>query len=260
MAEVRVIESSPAFFRSDQCIEILKQPIHTSVAVEREDFEDFNVQEGLHIGIVVKDFRAIIAHAETTRTSVTARYSRGNRPMQITYENEGVLSEFTLMTRGHSSGVPSSTATGTPTRDLSVRPVSRNDRDQSAPSIPATTQLATSMPPPSATTLLRDMPPQPRVTKLPSRTSAPAPSASNNPDSLFMPADDEQQWDEPDFEEQTDFVGWMGTSDNPSMTDSGPRIRDSEPTSFRSMPSNREGEVREIAPTQRLSQLRGLFD
>ena len=227
------------------------------MALERKDFDDFNVQEGLHIGIVVKDFRAIISHAETMRTQITAKYSRGNRPMQISYESNGILAEYTLMTRGHSSSVPNESTTSTPARDLSVRPVSRPNSNDRAPSILPTTQSVPAMPPPNATTSIRDAAPEPSVTRPTLRNTPPAPSASINPDSLFIPADDDQQWDEPNYEEEPDIVTW--NAPDPSFTDSGRRIRDSEPTSFRSV-GGQQPEFREFPPTQRLSQVKGLFD
>jgi cell cycle checkpoint control protein RAD9A len=227
------------------------------VALERKDFDDFNVQEGLHIGIVVKDFRAIISHAETMRTQITAKYSRGNRPMQISYESNGILAEYTLMTRGYSSSVPNESTASTPAKDLPVRPVLRPSNNDRAPSIPATTQSVPAMPPPNAITSIRDAAPEPSVTRPTLRNTPPAPSASINPDSLFIPADDDQQWDEPNYEEEPDIVTW--NAPDPSFTDSGRRIRDSEPTSFRSV-GGQQSEFREFPPTQRLSQVKGLFD
>ena len=180
--------------------------------------------------------------------------------MQISYESDGVLAEYTLMTRGHSSNLPNGSSISTPARDLSVRAVSRPGNDDRAPSIPATTQSVASMPPmppPSVTTSTHEAVPEPRITQVSQRNSTPAPSASINPDSLFIPADDDQQWDEPNYEEEADIVTW--NAPDPSFTDSGRRIRDSEPTSFRS-PGGQEPEVRQFAPTQRLSQVKGLFD
>src|ERR1700753_1199166 len=131
--------------------------MHTSVALERKDFDDFNVQEGLHIGIIVKDFRAIVAHAETIRVNLTARYSRGNRPMLISYENNGILSEFTLMTRGTSTNIPGGSASiaPTPARDLSLRPESQSARKQKSPST-AMAAEPTEMLPPTAKMAFRE--------------------------------------------------------------------------------------------------------
>ncbi|OCT51025.1 putative DNA repair protein rad9 [Cladophialophora carrionii] len=254
------------------------------VAVERKDFNDFNVQEGLHIGTMVKDFRSIIAHAETMRTPVTARYSRGNRPMQISYGEGGLAAEFTLMTRG-STNVPSNASnastTTTPARDLSMRPASRNSEK------PAATSRSMQTNPRPAVGVARDMPPPPRTSprdresmaqpplaKSDSLNSAVPPSASIDPNSLFIPADeDDQQWDEPNFEQEPDIVTWDNTADNALSAPSSTRlIRDSEMHSFASVqeqalqqPGRESRPTRsrfpaEIAPTQRLSQFKGIFD
>ena len=191
------------------------------------------------------------------RTHVTAKYSRGNRPMQISYEGDGIQAKYTLTTRGHSGNVPNGSTASTPARDLSVRPVSRPGDDDRATPIPATTQSVPAMPPPGVTTSMREAALEASVTQPPLRNSPPAPSASINPDSLFIPADDDQQWDEPNYEEEPDIVTW--NAPEPSFTDSGRRIRDSEPTSFRSVGGEEPG-VRQFAPTQRLSQVKGLFD
>ena len=228
------------------------------MALERKYFENFDVQDGLHVGIIAKDFRAIVVHAETLHTSVTARYSHGNRPMQITYESEGIKSEFTLMTRGNSALTASSGSTNTPARDLSIRPISRISNGHRTGSVPIITQdpsdtHPSEIPAPTAN------PPQPKILDPPNKDLRPAPSASINPDSLFIPADDDQQWDAPNFDEQPDMVTW-NASDYPSFSESGRRIRDSEPASFRGVQEQQFGGVQEIAPTQRLSQVRGLFD
>lgn len=177
--------------------------------------------------------------------------------MQFSYARDGILAEYTLMTRGHLSNVPNESTASTPARDLSVKPVSRASNNDDAPSIPAKTQSVPAMPPPSVTTARRETLPESEATEPPRRKSQPAPSASINPDSLFIPADDDQEWDEPNYEEEPDIVTW--NAPDQSFTDSGRRIRDSEPTSFQSL-GDQQPEVREFAPTQRLSQVKGLFD
>lgn len=244
--------------------------MHTSVALERKDFDDFNVQEGLHIGTMVKDFRAIVAHAEAMRVPLTARYSQANRPMQISYESNGLLAEFTLMTRG-STSVPNASNVGTSARDLSMRPVSRPP-EQSAPAATANIRTAageTRMPPPARTSFRDRDRGQPSLTKSDSGDSTvPGPSASINLNSLFIPADDDdQQWDAPNFEEEPDIVTWDNTADDASVSNSTRRIRDSELHSFASIQEQdrrpnmtRSRFPQEIAPTQRLSQVKGIFD
>lgn len=247
--------------------EILKQPMHTSVALERKDFDGFDVQEGLHIGTMVKDFRAIVAHAEAMRVLVTARYSRANRPLQMSYESNGLVAEFTLMTKG-SSNAPITSHASTPARQISMRPASRGPetvpaRETSTVPTGKRPAMSTEMPPPNVRNSFRDAA-QPSLSKSDSRDSVPAPSASINPDSLFIPADDEdQQWDEPNFGEEADIVTWDNTAENVSASNSVRRLRDSESHSFVQRQAQ-EQSVRsfphEIAPTQRLSQVRGIFD
>ena len=257
--------------------------MHTSVAVEKKDFSDFDVQEGLHIGTMVKDFRSIIAHAETMRGQVTARYSRGNRPMQISYDEGGLTAEFTLMTRG-STNVPSNASnastTATPARDLSMRPASRPPETPTSvsgraqPRARPTNDPGETMAPPGRTSSnAHEKTTYPSLRQADSGELA-APSASINPDSLFIPGDDDdQQWDEPNFEEEPDIVTWENAADESfSTSNSMRRIRDSEMHSSASMqePEYQQQRSRnslsrsrfptEIAPTQRLSQFKGIFD
>ena len=263
--------------------DIFKLPMHTSVAIERKDFNDFSVQEGLHVGIVVRDFRAIVSHADALGASVTAKYSRGNRPMQIAYEVDGILCEFTLMTRGPPANV-SSAAVGirasTPARDLSVRPVQRPQPQNTGQRLidrdPTPTLSATIMPPPAANvSVANTVRPSQLSQSMPINTkgqqafptgSPRAPSAILDQHSLFFPAgENEHFWDEHDNHtaEQEDFVTWDASGRGSLPSEAARRIRDSEmATSLQgSGQSRREApNVQGIAPTQRLSQLKGLFD
>ena len=58
------------------------------------------MQNDMHIIINVKDFRAIVTHAETLRGSLSAQFSFPSRPMQFSYQNFGGHCEFTLTTQG----------------------------------------------------------------------------------------------------------------------------------------------------------------
>jgi cell cycle checkpoint control protein RAD9A len=270
--------------------DIFKQPMHTSVAIERKDFADFNVQEGLHIGIMVRDFRAIVSHADSVGAVVSAAYSRGSRPMQIAYEGGGILSQFTLMTRDHSEGPPPAVGSraSTPARNLSVRPAESVQRmpvnaqsvDRDAPRPPPSqpSSLGRMRPPATSTTSAR-IAPEPveqegnqdaRQSDKPDQNtrnpSPPAPSASLGQASLFFPGgDDEHFWDEQDHEtaEQEDFVTWDASGRGSMHTGVERRIRDADPllSARKERLTRREAEsVHEIPPTQRLSQLKGLFD
>lgn len=77
---------------------VLKKPLHTSIAVEMEEFDDIEVAEKLHIIISVRDFRAILQHANWTSSELNAAYSRPGRPMKISYNGDGITCDFVLMT------------------------------------------------------------------------------------------------------------------------------------------------------------------
>lgn len=182
--------------------------MHTSVAIDKKDFEDFLVEDNLHVAISVKDFKAVIAHAETTNATITARYTRPCRPLQLAYESDGLNSEFTLMTRGEADSESTQTsARAAP--ELSARqtpgPVQANQTN-------------------SASNTGQMLPPRSRSSR-PLTGNAPAtqrttqsqrPSQSIDFDNLFVPADDDRQWDVPNDEDEAeaeDTLGWDATGE-----------------------------------------------
>ena len=44
-------------YAANKKVEILKQPLHTAVSMNTLEFEEFAVDEGLHITINLKDFK-----------------------------------------------------------------------------------------------------------------------------------------------------------------------------------------------------------
>lgn len=194
---------------------MLKQPLQTSITIDNLDFEDFKVEEKLHIGISVKDFKAIVAHAETLKTSITATYSRPARPMQLSYQDHGMHCDFTLMTIGDyrgSSVTPAPAAARQPSTAASAeRPSPRQ------PSAPATirTKSAVSMPPPSEPAS-RSFTREPLQSQKVQRPSPPPPKRSLDDDSLFLPAydDEDRQWGERNYDEEEDTVGWSASAHN----------------------------------------------
>lgn len=197
-------------------IEVLKYPVHTSVAADKRDFEEFLVEDNMHIAINLKDFKAVVAHAETANATVTARYTRPCKPLQLAYGFEGVSAEFTVMTRGEADGetAPTSSRAGIP--QLSQR--------QTPAPAPTPISVSRTHTPHGATPNEQMPPPPPRARSIrPLNGSstqehlAPA-MASDRPlasavsmefDSLFVPADDDRQWDEMnDEEEPQDILGW----------------------------------------------------
>lgn len=222
--------------------EVLKQPLETSITIHVDDFEDFHAEEGIHITISVKDFRAIVTHAETLKGSMTAYFSRPSRPLQFFYETVGMTCQFTLMTKGDDS-TPS--ATPAASRATSARPGSKQtsrqssrqpsfasntaSRQQSTGGTPRTNEVSqsTGMAPPP-TRQSTDMAPPPRPSTISAlrerrelnalnRVHSQATTASDrDPESLFVPRYDEEerQWDPPNFEEEPEeMLGWDANAD-----------------------------------------------
>ena len=190
----------------------------------------------MHVAINLKDFKAAIAHAETANALLTARYTRPCRPLQLAYEFEGVKSEFTLMTRGEASNdndnVPNSS------RDTARQSLARQTQPQSQPPVqvnrpsrsrappPENRQTQTPMPPPARGPRSRPIRPlagTPSASRAENEKSTAKdqrpPAASADFDSLFVPADDDRQWDVPndDEEEAEDMLGWDAMADHVSF-------------------------------------------
>jgi cell cycle checkpoint control protein RAD9A len=224
--------------------EILKHPLVTAVAVNTSDFDSFDVQPGLHIIINVKDFKAIVTHADTLKTSLKAYYSQPTRPLQFSYGCDGLLCEFTLMTSGDYNAAPP-TPTAAP-QTLSSRQTSRapsNSTEQTE-----TRSMRSDMPPPVEPASRRDR--SSRLGKPGSRQT----SIQQDPESLFVPDPEEEEaaWAPLDYEKE-ETLGWDASADHdasvfPTFRDSGTVPRSN------AMDSN---EVFE--PTQRVSQIKGLW-
>ena len=196
--------------------DVLKQPLQTSITIDNLDFEEFKVEEKLHIGISVKDFKAIVAHAETLKTSLTAYYSYPTRPMQLSYQDRGMQCDFTLMTIGDYSGGSATPAPATARRPSAATSVETPpSRQNSAAVTPAHVTPAVKMPPPTepaSRSFARDPPQSQKI----QRPSPPPPKRSMNDESLFIPADEDEdrQWGERNYDEEEDTVGWSASAHN----------------------------------------------
>ena len=200
--------------------DVLKQPLRTSVAIDALDFEDLAVEEGLRIGINVKDFRALVIHAETLKSSVSAFYSYPTRPLQLSYNGHGMECEFTLATIGEYRGgsvtpAPQMVRAGSAQRP-SAKPHAREETSRGVQG-----QQSQSMPPPaepaSRTSFVRPIGSQ--QTQRPS--PPPPPKASLDPESLFLPAeaqDDDQVWGERNYDEEEDMLGWDSNANTVSTS------------------------------------------
>jgi cell cycle checkpoint control protein RAD9A len=231
--------------------EILKHPLVTAVAVNTSDFDEFSVQPGLHIIVSVKDFKAIVVHADTLKTSLKAYYSQPTRPLQFSYGCDGLLCEFTLMTSGDYNAAPPTPTTAPQTH--SSRQTSR--APSAATENTDTRNMRSNMLPPVELASRRDRP-----GRLRNPGSRPTP-APQDPESLFVPdpedarrqeEEEESAWAPLDYEKE-ETLGWDASADHdasvfPTFRDSGNVARTI------TVESN---EVFE--PTQRVSQIKGLW-
>ncbi|KAH0609661.1 uncharacterized protein H6S33_013147 [Morchella sextelata] len=78
--------------------EILKLPMHTSIALDTSGFDDWSAEDKVNVAISLKDMKAIIMHAASLNTTISTFYSEAGRPFQVTYDHEGMRCQFTLMT------------------------------------------------------------------------------------------------------------------------------------------------------------------
>jgi cell cycle checkpoint control protein RAD9A len=242
--------------------QVLKQPLETVITLHTEDFDDFHMQENVHITIRVKDFKAIVLHAETLHTSVSAYFSYPTRPLQFNYQSEGMTCSFTLMTIGDYRGAsstpnPNFVSTRSTSRQPSVAPVPMHSRNVSE------------MPPPArpASHLRPEKTLSSQSQRKPLRPQGYHPVLQEpepDDDSLFMPAgDDERTWDPPNFdqdEEEEEMLGWDALNEMRG-SEPHPTFRDSS----KSAPLAKQGEPEKqnqsqwedgLEPTQRLSQVR----
>jgi cell cycle checkpoint control protein RAD9A len=194
-------------------IEVLKKPLHTSIAVDRDEFDTFDINEdNLHIVISVKDFRAIIQHASVIGSDVSAHYSIPARPMQLKYDGDGIKCEFLLMTVGE-RGAPGQKAKKT----------QANARRPAGPQLEAAASRASShapTPAPQSAPITPQSRPNPMPSLRPAigRPSQRPPPATLESESLFVPQDNDEQWepvnvDEDEEEEENVRLGWDASGD-----------------------------------------------
>ncbi|KAJ4349896.1 uncharacterized protein N0V89_008516 [Didymosphaeria variabile] len=228
--------------------EILKHPLVTAVAVNTSDFEEFNVQPGMHIVISVKDFKAIVIHAETLKTSLKAYYSHPMRPLQFSYGCDGLLCEFTLMTSGDYNGTTAPPIPA-PAPQLTSRAAARAVST-------ATSEACNnrSMPPPVEPASRRSARRQ-VGSRQPSSPTRP----EVDPESLFVNQGEEgdTQWEPVDYNNEEEALGWDAGADRnagnfATFQDSGSFSRSD---GVQGNADSMEG----IAPTQRVSQIKGLW-
>lgn len=195
--------------------EILKHPLQTAVTVNAADFDELSVQAQLHVAINVKDFKAIVSHADTLSCPFNALFSQPGRPLQFQYGNDEMECSFTLMTI-NDGRVTTPAPAPKNTHQMSTRATKKQ-----AKSVPvqaaggAARKTSVQMPPP----------PVPNGRKTLGRAgnsgSAPAsqglPQRNIDPESLFVQQDeDDSQWDPAKYDEG-EGIGWDASADNVRM-------------------------------------------
>lgn len=154
----------------------------------------------MHIIISVKDFRAILQHAQITSGELATSYSNPGRPMKLSYGADGVLCEFILMTVGekdaisqrHKTPKPNATKAGTPRPQLDSTSHRASSAQQTQPP-QATKPSQSKMPSGARPPPEFDMRPPP----------PPPPTAPRSP-GLFVTqdGDDDRQWEPVNPEEE----------------------------------------------------------
>ncbi|KAK4241866.1 hypothetical protein C8A03DRAFT_11885 [Achaetomium macrosporum] len=244
---------------------VLKKPLHTNVAVEMDEFDDVEVQDKLHIIISVKDFRAILQHAQMTSGALTTSYSNPGRPMKLSYSADGVLCEFILMTVGEKDAM---TQKHKNPRANNAAKAARPELDSESHRASSVAANENQQEAPASTTTSRpqqqETPVRPRQSAFEIRPQPMPPPTTARSDSLFVDqAEDDEQWepinpDADEEEEETARLEWNITNEpNPSSIRIGSYLsRQAEP---QDVPPDRLASG--LEPTQRLSEVRrfGLF-
>jgi len=233
--------------------EILKHPLVTAVAVNTSDFEHFDVQPGLHIIINVKDFKAIVIHADTLKTSLNALYSHPSRPLQFCYGSEGMSCQFTLMTSGDYTATP-------PTPTPAPHVMSSRQTSRAASNSTERTDargMRSDMPPPAEPASRRDRSGRLRNPGTRQSSSVQGQKGQQDTESLFVPDPDEEDaaWAPLDYEKE-ETLGWDASADHDAAN--FPTFRDSGGGSGSVSRTSTLDNNDIIEPTQRVSQIKDL--
>jgi len=192
--------------------EVLKKPLHTSIAVEMDEFDEIEVQDKLHIIISVKDFRAVLQHAQMTSGKLSALYSIPGKPMKLSYNADGILCDFILMTVGDKDPSAQKGKKGRTVVPKTARPgLEQASNRESSVANPATAERPSqpAAPPPSKPVssarqkVLFGSRPRPSQFEM---RPEPLPPPSLRPESLFVTQDDDRFWEpaNPDEDEDED--------------------------------------------------------
>ncbi|KAL8360683.1 hypothetical protein RB601_007100 [Gaeumannomyces tritici] len=245
---------------------ILKKPLHTSIAVEMDEFDDIAIEAKLHTIIPVKDFRAILQHATITSATLSARYSNPARPMKLHYSADGILCEFILMTVGErGQGVQKSRRGQSAAK--AAKPTLDAGSSRAGSVARARSQRAQESAAPAAVPLVAKASQPPRPSAFDMRPPPLPPPSTMRSEAMFVAQDDDQQWepvneDAGEDDDDNGPLGWDATNDPgpPTMRISEHLGRTASFEARSEAPQN-DGLPSEVEPTQRLSDVRrfGLF-
>jgi cell cycle checkpoint control protein RAD9A len=186
---------------------VLKKPLHTSIAVEMDEFDDIEVPDKLHIIVSVKDFRNILQHAQLTSGELTASYSVPGRPMKLSYRGDGILCEYILMTvgerdaagqRGVKRARGANQAKPAAAR-VELEAASTTSSNQANNTAPAGSRFPTGSAAAQAKT-----PARPRQSQFQIRPPPLPPASTLRSESLFVAQDEDQQWEPVNADEDAD--------------------------------------------------------
>ncbi|KAI5268946.1 Rad9-domain-containing protein [Aureobasidium subglaciale] len=232
-----------------------------AISLHIQDFDDFHAEEDVHIVINVKDFKAIVTHAETLKAPMCAQFSRPGRPLLFRYTEKGLTCDFILMTTGIAQSAAPTTAprvastrpSGQPSRQASRQPstVSLRPSRQSTVDADASTRQQSTAPDmssrqsshaPVQTVENRntEMAPPPRPVVVNGlrdrralgslgRQTSQATTSPHDADStsLFVSQNDEDdgRWEPPNLDEEPDeMLGWDTTADLPKSQQKHARL------------------------------------
>ncbi|MCJ1318126.1 hypothetical protein MMC15_003453 [Xylographa vitiligo] len=222
------------------------------------DFENFLVEEKIHIGISVRDFKAIVHHGETFKTSITASYSYPSMPMKLLYNEHGMKCEFILMTIGEYRGgsvtpappIPRNASARSSVRPEPAKPSQHPESQKMQDSMARPLQ-------PASRSFARESASQRQP-----KPSPPPPRASIDHQSLFIPEDDDDsRWGEKNYDDDEDQLGWGASADNNSYATSLHGNSASRVINARSRLNDSYDDAdRRVPPTQPISQIHGIFD
>lgn len=115
--------------------EVLKQPIHTSISIDRQEFDVMEVDEQVQITFGLREFKSFSVLCDLLGTELSVMYSDAGRPLIVEFDRDGITGEFVVATtadgdRGGARRTPMAAAIQTRSpyrpRNISAPPTNPN--------------------------------------------------------------------------------------------------------------------------------------